>query len=338
MAGHLYRFSSTGPSAPTPPAAMTPQEKEAILAVALLAAFADQSKQEAEHAAVRRVAEGFQMDAVDLGATCQKVLTKQVTLASAAAALESPEAKSLAYELARSVCEASGPAVPEEQQFLASLAAALLSRGTATVPPAAVVPVATPVFPDDMPEIPAAPAEDLDPVLLKYAILTAALELLPQTTGSLAIVPTQMKMVYDIGKRHGISLDRNSLKDFGAALGIGAVSQVLEGGLRKLLSGVMGGLGGKSGETAGGLTGGVAGTALTFATTYALGTVADRYYASGRQMDIPTLKAEFHKLLETAKSKGTQYSGDITAKAAELSEKFKDLDLRKILGGLRPGQ
>jgi uncharacterized protein (DUF697 family) len=316
---------------------MTAQEKEAILAVALMAAFADNNQQQAEHEAVRRVADGFQMDAMDLGATFQKVLTKQVTLEGAAAALESPEAKSLAYELARSVCEASGPVVPEEQQFLASLAAALLARGTAAVPQAAVVPAAAPIFPD-MPEIPAAPTEDLEPVLLKYAILTAALELLPQTTGSLAIVPTQMKMVYDIGKRHGIALDRNSLKDFGAALGIGAVSQVLEGGLRKILSGVMGGLGGKSGVTVGDLTGGVAGTAMTFATTYALGTVADRYYASGRQMDIPTLKAEFNKLLETAKTKGTEYSGDITAKATELAEKFKDMDFSKILGGLRPGQ
>lgn len=316
---------------------MTPQEKEAILAVALMAAFADQTKQEAEHAAVRRVAEGFQMDAVDLGATCQKVLTKQLTLASAAAAITSPEAKSLAYELARSVCEASGPAVPEEQQFLANLATALLAGGAPQAADPAAPLAVIPALPD-LPEIPRGTAADLEPVLLKYAILTAALELLPQTTGSLAIVPAQMKMVYDIGKRHGVALDRNSLRDFGAAFGIGAVSQVLEGGLRKLLSGVMGGLGGKSGETVGDLTGGVAGTALTFATTYALGSVADRYYASGRQMDLATLKEEFNKLLETAKTKGSAYSGEITAKARELTEKFKDLDLGKILGGLRQGQ
>jgi uncharacterized protein (DUF697 family) len=163
-------------------------------------------------------------------------------------------------------------------------------------------------------------------------------ELLPQTAGSLAIVPAQMKMVYDIGKRHGIELDRRAVKDFGAALGIGAVTQVLEGGLRKLLSGVLGGLGGKTGENVGDLTGGVAGGTLTFATTYALGAVADRYYASGRKMELSMLKEEFTKLVETAKTKGTEYSTGITAKARELSGKFQGMDISKILGGLLPGK
>ena len=313
---------------------MTSQEKEAILSVALLAAFADQSKDESEHAAIRRVAEGFQMDAVDLAATYQKVLSKETTLATATADLPAAEAKSLAYEIARCVCEANGPAGSAEQQFLGALTRALAAPaegGTAIqIEDAPAVPL--------VPLVPEASGSDLEPVLLNYAILTAALELLPQTAGSLAIVPAQMKMVYDIGKRHGIELDRNAVKDFGAALGIGAVAQVLEGGLRKLLSGVLGGLAGKTGENAGNLTGGVAGSALTFATTYALGTVADRYYASGRKMELSMLKEEFTKLVETARTKGTQYGGEIAGKAKELSDKFQGMDIGKILGGLLPGK
>jgi len=313
---------------------MTSQEKEAILSVALLAAFADLSKDESEHAAIRRVAEGFQMDAVDLASAYQKVLGKETTLASSSAALTSGEAKSLAYEIARCVCEASGPAIPAEQAFLKVLTAAL-----AILPAEEAAAVENAEAPAPLvPLVPADPGSDLEPILLNYAILTAALELLPQTAGSLAIVPAQMKMVYDIGKRHGIELDRRAVKDFGAALGIGAVAQVLEGGLRKLLSGVLGGLAGKTGENVGGLTGGVACGTLTFATTYALGAVADRYYASGRKMELAMLKEEFAKLVETAKTKGTEYSTGITAKARELSEKFQGMDIGKILGGLLPGK
>jgi uncharacterized protein (DUF697 family) len=255
--------------------------------------------------------------------------------------LDSPEARNLAFEIARSVCAANGPPVPEEQEFLADLAAALL-------PPEAAAPHSPSVHLVDVwpatgdlvgfPHVPPfSAAADLDPVLLRYAILTAALELLPQTAGALAIVPAQMKMVYDIGQRHGMVMDRSTVRDFGAALGIGAVTQVLEGGLRKVLSSVLGGLAGGPGKTADDLTGSVAGTALTFATTYALGSIADRYYASGRRLDLASLKAEFTELVQTAQAKGTRYRTEITDKAAELAEKFEGKDLRKILADLRSG-
>jgi uncharacterized protein (DUF697 family) len=302
---------------------MTTEEQSSILSIALLAAFADGTKDELEHAAIRRTAEGFKLDAVDLATIYQKVLTKETDLASAVSGLTSPESKSLAYELARCVCEANGPAVAAEQAMLDSLAAAL--HPVIEAPLESVLPAMTPETP-------------LEPVLLKYAILTAALELLPQTAGSLAIVPTQMKLVYDIGKRHGMELDRNALQDFAATLGIGAVSQVLEAGLRRVLSGLLGGLGGETGEKVGNVTGGIAGTALTFATTYALGSVADRYYASGRKLDLAALKDEFTQLVAKAKTMQDQYGTEIAAKARELSQKFQGLDIRKILGGLLPGK
>ena len=283
---------------------MTTQEQESIITLALLASFADGSKDDNEHAAIRKVLEGFQIDALNVAGLYQKVISKEATVASATAGLTSPESKNLAYEVVRCVCEANGPVVPAEQAVLDQLKSSL-SLAEAPEP------------------APASADEALDPVLLRYAILTAALEMLPQTMGSMAIVPTQMKLVYDIGRRHGVALDRNSLRDFGAALGIGAVSQVLEAGMRRVLAGVLGG---------------VAGTALTFATTYALGTIADRYYAEGRKMDVPTLKAEFSKLVEKARALQSQYTTTITDKARELSEKFKNMDVSAILNGILQGK
>jgi uncharacterized protein (DUF697 family) len=302
---------------------MTPAEQESILSISLLAAFADGTKDDLEHAAIRHTAEGFQMNAVDLAGAYQRVLTKETTLESAVAALTSLEAKTLAYEIALCVCEASGPAVPAETEFLKTLLNALQ--------PAAEAPA-------EITEPVAVTEGELEPLLLKYSILTAALELLPQTAGALAIVPTQMKLVYDIGQRHGIALDRKALRDFAAALGIGAVSQVIETGMRRILSGVLGGVGGETGETVGNAAGGIAGTALTFATTYALGTVAERYYASGRQIDVPMLKDEFSKLVDKAKTMQSQYGTEISDKARELTEKFKGMEISKILGGLLQGK
>jgi uncharacterized protein (DUF697 family) len=297
---------------------MSPTEQESVVTIALLAAFADHTKDEAEHTAIRRVAEGFKIDSINLATLYQKVLTKEASLATAAAGLSTPEGKSLAYEIARCVCDASGPSNAAETQFLAELSAAT------------AVPTEAPTAPSSVADA----TSELEPLLLKYSVLTAALELLPQSAGSLAIVPTQMKLVYDIGQRHHVELDKNSLKDFAATLGIGAVSQVVEAGLRKLMSGLLGAVGGESGEKVGQAAGGVAGTALTFATTYALGTVADKYYASGRKIDLPTLKAEFAGLVEKAKTKQGEYAAEIMAKAKELSEKFKGMDFSKVLGGI----
>ena len=67
--------------------------------------------------------------------------------------------------------------------------------------------------PLEVPEIPVMrdstmSAEEQDSVILNYAILNGALELLPDTLASMAIIPLQMKMVYRIGKSYGYELDR----------------------------------------------------------------------------------------------------------------------------------
>lgn len=300
---------------------MTPSEQESILAIALTAAFSDGAKDEAEHAAIRGVLHGFQLDSAKMAGLYQGVISKETDLVEAAQGLISPEARELAYEIARCICEANGPVVPAEQAMLDQLRSAI---GIAAIP----------ADPAPLAETKGA----LEPLLVRYAVLAAALELLPQAVGSLAIVPVQMKLVYEIGQRHGVALDRASLQEFAATLGIGAVSQVMEAGLRRLLSGVVGSVAGRTGEAAGGITGGVAGTALTFATTYAMGTIADRYYAEGRKMDLSGLKEEFASLVAKAKSLQTQYGTAIATKAGELTEKFRGMEVSGVLNSILHGK
>src|SRR6266566_5256826 len=47
-----------------------------------------------------------------------------------------------------------------------------------------------------------------DRMILNTAILNGALEIMPHTLATMAIIPVQMRMVYQIGKRRGYELDR----------------------------------------------------------------------------------------------------------------------------------
>ena len=136
-------------------------------------------------------------------------------------------------------------------------------------------------------------------MILNYSILNGALELLPQTLASMAIIPLQMRMVYRIGKAHGFELDQGHIKDLLATVGVGLTSQYLEQFGRKLVGGLLGRVGG---GLLGGLGSASTGAAFSFATTYALGQVAKRYYAGGRTIDTAGLQQAFSDMLGRAKA------------------------------------
>jgi uncharacterized protein (DUF697 family) len=161
----------------------------------------------------------------------------------------------------------------------------------------------------------------LDKMVLNYAILNGALELLPQSLASMAILPLQMKMVYRVGKQHGYALDRGHIRDFLATAGVGLASQAVEGYARKLLGGLVGKAlgGGMIGGLARGTTKAATGAAFTFATTWALGQLANRYYAGGRKMETAVLKDTYARLLADGQGLFSTHAGSIQQRAATLS-------------------
>ena len=315
---------------------MQPAEQTAILSIALMAAFADNEKDDAERAAVRRVAESLAAPDLNLAALYQDVLLKRVTLASAAAALTNSQLRQLAYELAVGVCDADGARNAEESAFLDGLARELGLSSTESRPAldAADALAVTPLEPWEVPlpdaQVPEAQEKQvlsvdstaaLEKSILNYAILNGALELLPQSMASMAIIPLQMKMVHGIGKAHGYELDRGAIKDLLATLGVGLTGQYLEEIGRK----VIGGLFGKAaGRLLGGLAGGATGVAFSFATTYALGHVALRYYAGGRTMSTQLLKESYASVLTRARGLQSEYRPQIEAQA-------RNVDLAKLV-------
>jgi len=161
----------------------------------------------------------------------------------------------------------------------------------------------------------------IDKMILNAAIMNGALELLPQSLASLAIIPLQMKLVYRIGTAHGYELDRGHVKDLLATMGVGMTGQYLEDIGRKLLGGLLGKMGGRM---AGGLARGATGVAVSFATTWAIGQVARRYYAGGRSMDAGMLKQAFASLVEEAKLLQSRY-------LPQIEQQSRSIDINKIV-------
>lgn len=309
-----------------------------ILAIALFAAFADGEKHDREREHLRGIAESLG-NAVELSGLYQDVLLKRIRLEDAAAALTDAGERQLAYEMALGVCEADGRMSEAERMFLDRLKALLqldqAAAQTAEAGADAVVELSAAAAPASAavasgPVVAAQPnvsETELDKSILNYSLMNGALELLPQSWASMAIIPLQIKMVYGIGKAHGYTLDQGHIKDFISAAGVGLTSQYLEQFGRKLLGGL---LGKAAGKTMGKIGGAATGMAFSFATTYALGQLAKRYYAGGRKMDIALLKDTFQSLLGPARQMQTQYLPQIQQQASSL-------DMGKVMSLVRGG-
>jgi uncharacterized membrane protein YebE (DUF533 family) len=284
---------------------------DAILAICLFAAFSDGEKCDREREQVMRMAE--ELGAADIAALSRQILMGKLSLSDACAALQSKQEKMLAYEMARAVCEAGGSLSADEQAFLTEL------RGHLTLAAADASSIDR-----EVDEISAAPmlsappelnAPDNGSLIVKYAILNGALELLPQTLATMAIIPLQMKMVHSIGKSHGVVLGAGNIKDFLATAGVGIGSQVLEGFARKMMSG----LGRKyAGKLAGRIAHQATGSAFSFASTYAIGLMAERYYGNGGQLSATEIRTLFTSLTQEGKNLYTRYAPEIQQRASTL--------------------
>lgn len=301
--------------------------------IALSAAFCDGRKTDEERAQIRALLEN--LDVPDAAGLMQRVLLKKAPLAETVAGLTGPESRALAYEMAVCIIEADGHRNPLEEQFLAQLAGLLRLDLAQVAQPlqladqisraAALPPVLAASIP--APATPAAPEAGLESTIRNTAILAGALELLPQSVATLAVLPLQTHLVYRVGKHHGFALDAGHVKEFTGVLGLGLASQAFEGLARKFLGGLVRRAGG---GLAGTLASAATGPAVTFATTYALGQLAHRYYAGGRTLSALQLKESFQQLLGSARSQGERLLPEIQARA-------RNLNLSQLPGLIRGG-
>ncbi|MGL6222471.1 MAG: GTPase, partial [Steroidobacteraceae bacterium] len=283
----------------------------------------------------------------DLPAWYRDVLLSKPDLAEVVKPLETPGLRQYAYEMAVGVVNADGAQNSAEAAFLAQLARLLnlpeaasssMAQQASAVAAAALEPAPAAVAVAAAVAAPAAATgavlgkagisdAEMDKTILTASITNAALELLPESIASMAIIPLQMRLVYRIGKAYGYEMDSSHARDFIATLGVGLTSQYVEQFGRKLLGGLLGGLGGGIGRTVGRQA---ASSGLTFATTYAMGRVAQRYYAGGRTLDSASLKETFTALLGEARGMAPKYQ-------AQIEQAAKTIDTRNLVSLVRQG-
>jgi uncharacterized protein (DUF697 family)/uncharacterized tellurite resistance protein B-like protein len=295
---------------------MNDAEKKALLGISLIAAFADGDKSEAEQQRIQRTGDGLDLGPLEVPELYDHVASGLLSLPALTESLTTRDLRLLAYEMALGICEADAQLNEPERTFLRGLQDALRlddaliqSARTTTQQLQAQV-LAPPVIGTVAAEGGLPPTAGTQRTILEHAVLCGALELLPETLATMAILPTQMKMVYQIGQAYGVQMDRGHIREFLMAAGVGLTSQVVEGYATKLAKGLLGKLLGGVGRAA---TGVVTGAAFSFATTYALGQVADRYYAGGRTLTAAQLRVAFDGLLGEARDLQAKYRPEIEA-------------------------
>ncbi len=309
---------------------MNQSDHAPLVAIAMLAARADGQTDSAEQAAIHDVVE--RIGAADVSQLAAQVSAGTLRVTDLAGRLSDDGARRAAYTTALAVCHADGSANPDERKFLDELrdALGLDAVAAAELDRTAGGLSAAPSMETDGAAAKAGASDTggagLEDFILDQAILTGALEVLPDHLANIAILPLQMRMVYQIGQRHGQQLDLSQAKDLAATLGLGAAAQAVEGVAIKLLGGLAGGL---LGGLIGGATRVATGAAITFAATYALGHVADRYYAQGRKLSAADLQAQFANFKDEAHTIYPRVEQEIRARSKTL-----DLgSLTRSLGG-----
>jgi uncharacterized protein (DUF697 family)/tellurite resistance protein len=303
---------------------MNETDKRPIVTIALMAALADGDASPEEQAQLREAMN--RLGITDSEGLAQAARTGHLDLEQVVKSLSDDAARAYAYELALVVCNAGGPANDREQAFLKELRGALGLGVTAVAQlekDAAALASAAPATSGTSAGGTADP--DLEQMILQQAMLAGAVELLPDRLANLVILPLQLRLVYQIGRKYGQQLDVNQIKDLAGTLGIGAAAQAIEGVVSKLVRGLAGGL---LGGLIGGAGGIAAGAAVTFSATYALGHVAQRYYAQNRTLSPADLRELFQKFQDDARGIFPRVQNEIQSRA-------KTLNLPNLLAAIR---
>lgn len=292
---------------------MNTADRAPLIAIAMMAARADGRSDSNEQQAVDAVVK--KIGSPDVTKLAEQVAGGQLRVADLAARLSDDEARRVAYEGAVTIINADGVANDAEKAFLRELRDALrFSPGdVAAIERTAETLAETPVT---QVHSGAPPAGPLDEMILQQAMLTGALEILPDRLASIAILPLQLRLVYTIGQRHGQKLDVNQVKDLAATLGLGAVAQSMEGVVMKVVGGLTGGL---LGGLVGGATRVATGAAITFAATYSLGHVADQYYKQGRRISTNDLRALYDRFKQEATTLYPRVQKQVEQQSASLN-------------------
>ena len=264
-------------------AGATLNEKEALasLRVLVCVAKADGELAPEERMALENALTGLEMLA---DVTPKNVLDEKIDLDVQLRLFTTPESRESLYQSALGMVHVDGVPTPAEQKMLdrirttlqiseekASLARRIFAGAKDTVLPSSIHPVGDPIL----------RATEVKSDVLKYSVLSGALGAVAipgiAIATDLAVVCVQVKLVRDIGQRWGHTVDKQAAASLLGGLGLGTGARIAVSNLAKLVP----------------VWGSVVGATASFASTWALGQIADKYFESGMKADKATLKSDF---------------------------------------------
>ena len=147
--------------------------------------------------------------------------------------------------------------------------------------------------------------KEINEDVMKYSVLSAVLGLNPipivSIATDLAVVGIQAKMFRDIGQYWGRETSKDTVKQVIGGLGVGTGARIAVNNLMKFVP----------------LVGSAVAATTNFASTWALGKVANQYWESGGKADMKMLRELFVKSREEGKAAYKQNKAAIEAKQAQ---------------------
>jgi uncharacterized protein (DUF697 family)/tellurite resistance protein len=297
-------------------------EKEAVASLRALMAVAraDGTVSPDERAALEAA-----LEALPAPGDLKRYLDETAPLEEILAEVKSPEAREQLWHSACSLANADGVASAEEKALLeqirtrfeidsgkASVTERVLAEARDTVLPSGIAPIADPKLRQ----------KEIDQDTLKYSVLSAVLGAFPvpgvAIATDLAVVALQVKLVRDIGQYWNHKVDREAAKTLLAGLGLGTGARIAVSNLAKLVPG----------------WGSAFGATTAFATTWALGKIANRYFESGQKADLGDLKKDMKAMEKAGKDAYAQNRETIEARRKASEAALVELNAQRKAGTL----
>ncbi len=311
---------------------MTIRDIEAVASLKILAAMAraDGSVHNDERRSLAAALESLELEKpipIDelLGSD------RAIDVSAEIARLESPEAREQIYRSAFFMAWADGSCTKEEQSLLD-----LIAAETGVTPEARAslerlfVPAAerTSLLPTKARAIDDADrrAAHVKKEILKYATISAVLGAFPipglAIATDLGVIALQVKMVRDIGQYWGHALDRDAAKSMLYGVGLGTGARLAVNNLAKLLPG----------------WGSAVGATTSFASTYALGKVLEKFFAADAKGDIAALKNDFKAAEKEGKATYAEHKDDVAKEGVHAKETLAQLTADLAAGKITQGE
>jgi uncharacterized protein (DUF697 family) len=281
---------------------MDKNEKEATACMRVLVAVA---RADGAISAEERTALEAAFDVLPGDAAVARLLDESPDFEQALAEVTSDAARETLFQSAYGLIHADGEASAEEKKLLdrmraefkidqtqASVTERLLSEAKDTVLPSNIVAIADP----------ARRQKEIEQDVLKYSVFSAVLGAFPvpglAIATDLAIVALQVKLIRDIGQYWGHTVDREAAKTLLAGVGLGTGARIAVSNLAKLVP----------------VWGSAFGATTAFATTWALGRIANRHFEGGQEVHMGQLRKEMRVMEKAGKEEYARHREAIEAR------------------------